>query len=68
LSGKGSQASLTSIINKTTHTDASRVSNPLINHQYCFHKQQQPPVFGVELDPQVTTAMEMNSYKVISQQ
>jgi hypothetical protein len=44
------------------------VSNPSINHQYCFHKQQQPPVLGEELDPQATAAFEMNSYKLISQQ
>jgi hypothetical protein len=43
-------------------------SNQSISPQYCFHKQQQPPVLGEELDIQATTAYKINSYKCISQQ
>jgi hypothetical protein len=43
-------------------------SNQSTSHQYCFHKQQQPPVLGEELDTQATSAYQVNAYKCISQQ
>jgi hypothetical protein len=43
-------------------------SNQLTSHQYCFHKQQQPPVIGEKMDTQATTTYMISSYINISQQ